>query len=45
MPGVSATESIMAGIIGLSGVEFPRSYQIAKRLLDVVGAAVGLVIL
>jgi lipopolysaccharide/colanic/teichoic acid biosynthesis glycosyltransferase len=45
MPGASATESIMAGITGLSEVEFPRSYQIAKRLLDVVGAAIGLVIL
>ncbi len=35
----------MAGIIGAGTIAFPRSYQIAKRLLDIAGAAIGLIIL
>jgi lipopolysaccharide/colanic/teichoic acid biosynthesis glycosyltransferase len=38
-------ESILTGLIGPGTVAFPRSYQIAKRLLDIVGAAAGLIIL
>lgn len=40
-----SVESIMASIIGPDTIEFPRSYRIAKRLLDLVGAAIGLIIL
>ncbi len=39
------TESVLAGIIGPGTIGFPRSYQIAKRFLDIVGAATGLIIL
>ncbi len=38
-------ESALAGIIGPGTIAFPRSYRIAKRLLDIIGATAGLIIL